>query len=380
MLFLCNVCGSACATPAEKLERETASCPNCQSSVRLRALIALLSEEIFGVLLTLPEFPTLKGIRAIGMSDTPRVAELLAAKFDYTNTFYHQSPLFDVTQPCRGDLGRYDFILSSEVMEHVPPPVERSFANLHSLLKPNGLLLMTTPYTMGDETEEHFPELNEYTLATLGGKIVLLNRRRDGSIETFENLVFHGGHGSTLEIRLFTESGLRAALGEVGFNEVHFAVKSLPEYGIDHSETRSLPIAARKGKFVAPAAELALEYREACRLAARKIHDLEAITAEYERHSAHHKMAHEQWVSQTAQNLAWTRKVEADWQERTNWALEIEQARKEAVEDFNRVQASEKEAWGAVETLERELKEARAELARLNASPWVRLGRRLRRL
>lgn len=377
MSFICNVCGTECAAPSESLKREEKSCPNCLSSVRLRALIALLSEEIFGVQLTLPEFPRLKGIRGIGMSDTPRVAELLAQKFDYTNTFYHQSPHFDVTHPDERDRGRYDFILSSEVMEHVPPPVERAFSTLHSLLKPNGLLLMTTPYNIGGETEEHFPELHDYTLATLGRKTLLINRRRDGTVETHDNLVFHGGHGSTLEMRAFTEASLREILGDAGFDEVHFAAEDHPEYGIRHAENWSLPVSARKGKFRPPASELALEYREACRLAARKIRDLEAITAEYERHIAHHKWAHEQWERETELRLSWIRKVEADWQERTDWALEIEQARKEAVENFNRVEASEKEAWGAVETLSKKLKEAQTEIARLNNSAWVRFGRRL---
>ena len=379
MSFTSNVCGASCE-PAAQLTREHASCPRCQSSVRLRALIALLSREIFGVLLTLPEFPTLKGIRGIGMSDTPQAAELLARKFDYTNTFYHQSPRFDVTRPDPHDLGRFDFILSSEVMEHVPPPVEKAFANLYSLLKTDGLLLMTTPYNIGGQTEEHFPGLNQFTLATLGGKTVLVNRRGDGVIETHQDLVFHGGHGSTLEMRAFTESSLRDILRGAGFDEIHFAAENHPDYGIDHAENWSLPIAARKGKFQPPAAELALEYREACRLAARKIRDLEAITAEYERHIAHHKLAHQQWVSETAQRVAWIRKVEADWEERTKWALEVEQARKEAVENFERVEASEKEAWGAVETLDRKLKEAQAELARLNDSKWLRMGRRIKAL
>lgn len=376
--FTCNVCGAENVASPEPLEREQASCPECQSSVRLRALIALLSQEIFGLQLTLPEFPKLKGIRGLGMSDTPQAAERLAEKFDYTNTFYHQSPRFDVTNPDPADHGRYDFILSSEVMEHVPPPVEASFANLHALLKPAGILLLTTPYNIGGATEEHFPDLHHFTLATLAGEIILVNRRRDGRIETYENLLFHGGHGSTLEMRAFTESSLRAAILSAGFDQVHFAAEDYPEYGIHHAETWSLPIAARKGNFQAPTPELALEYREACRLAARKIRDLEAITAEYERHIAYHNLAHQQWVEKTEQQLAWIRRVEADWQERTNWALEVEEARKQAVADFRRVEASEKEAWAAVATLSKQLEEAQSQLARLNQSKWVHLGRALK--
>ena len=75
----------------------------------------------------------LKGIRALGMSDPPRIADLLSEKFDYTNTFYHQAPRFDVLHPEPGDLGRYDFVISSEVMKHVPPPVETGFTNLYDI-------------------------------------------------------------------------------------------------------------------------------------------------------------------------------------------------------------------------------------------------------
>src|ERR1700741_4696903 len=74
MPFVCNVCGTPLAAAAEPLTREGQSCAKCGSSVRLRALIALLSEEIFGVLLALPEFSVLKGIRGIGMSDKPGAA------------------------------------------------------------------------------------------------------------------------------------------------------------------------------------------------------------------------------------------------------------------------------------------------------------------
>lgn len=346
--------------------------------MRVRSLIALLSNEIFGTLLALPEFPVLKGIRGMGMSDTPDLAARLAEKFDYTNTFYHQAPFFDLTKPDPRDDARYDFILSSEVLEHVPPPVERAFAALHRMLKPDGLLLMTTPYNIGGRTIEHFSELYHYTLAAPGGRTVLVNCRRDGSVEIFQNLTFHGGHGSTLEMRTFTEESLRAIIRAAGFDQAHFASENFPEFGIEHAEAWSLPIAARKGRFLPPSAELVLQYREACRLAARKIRDLNAITAEYERHTAHHNLAHEQWVRDAALRDAWTKKVEADWEERTRWALEIQQARDQAIAEFRRVSKSETEAWQAVETLSKKLEQAEAGLARINASFWTRLGRKLR--
>jgi SAM-dependent methyltransferase len=346
--------------------------------VRLRALIALLSREIFGVVMALPEFPVLKGIRCIGMSDAPDLAGRLAEKFDYTNTFYHQAPQFDVTRPDPRDCGRYDFILSSEVMEHVPPPVERAFAALYGMLKPDGLLLLTTPYTLAGKTAEHFPELHEYTLAAPGGKTVLVNRRRDGAVETFENLVFHGGHGSTLEVRLFSEDSLRGVLTGAGFTGVHFAAENWIEFGVEHSETWSLPIAARKGHFQPPPGELALQYREGRRLAARKIRDLEAITAEYERHISFHSLSHAQMQRDMEERIAWIRKVEEQFEDRTRWAMDLKREKEEAIAAFRHAEESEKEAWQAVGSLSKELEKTQAELERLKSARWTSLGRKLR--
>jgi SAM-dependent methyltransferase len=346
--------------------------------MRVRALVGLLSKEIFGVPMTLPEFPVLKGIRGIGMSDSPQVAEGLAEKFDYTNTFYHQAPFFDVTKPDPRDDRAFDFILSSEVMEHVPPPVEEAFAALLRLLKPNGLLLMTTPYRIDGRTAEHFPSLHEYSLAAPGGRTVLVNRRRDGCIEVFENLMFHGGHGSTLEMRIFSEESLIQTLQSVGFPTVQVGSESFPEFGVEHSETWSLPIAARKGNFSPPACELALQYRETFRRAERAEHDHSVLSGEYEKHIAFHKSSHEEMKRELDSRLQWARKLETDFEDRTKWALELQKERADAVKAFEHARKSEVEAWQCVTALEKELDELRARKNGLDSHRWTRIGRRLK--
>jgi SAM-dependent methyltransferase len=365
--FLCNICGTECDPPPEGFSREGAHCPVCESSMRIRALIALLSEELLGIPMTLVEFPELKGIRGIGMSDFPEVAEKLAAKLDYTNTFYHQAPLFDVTRPDPNDFGRYDFILSTEVMEHVPPPVEQSFANLFRLLKPDGLLVMTTPYSFEEKTREHFPELHEFTLASVGDKTVLVNRRRDGSIEVFDNLMFHGGPGSIVEMRLFSEETLRKNLLGAGFTSVRIASENMPEFGIHHAETWSLPIVARKGHFHPPGAELAREYRDAHRLALHLEEEIAQLQREYERFAAHHKTSFAEATRQLAERHEWGSAFERELAVRTEWAQNLD-----------------REIAGLRERLDREtsdlrqrLESAQAEQSRLRSRKWTRLGRKL---
>lgn len=358
--FTCNVCGAICARTPAPPGRETAGCAQCISTVRLRGLLALLSKELFGAYLTLPDFPELKGLRAFGMSDPPRFAAQVEKKFEYTNTFYHQPPTIDITNPPESEWGRYDFIISSEVMEHVPPPVESAFRNLHRLLKPNGLLLLTVPYGIGMPPKEHFPELHEYALASPGGKTVLVNRRRDGSIQVFEDLCFHGGDGSTLELRVFNEETILAVLRNAGFDEVRIASENVPEFGVEHAEAWSLPIVARKGRLQAPVAEVAQAYAAALQQQTAVGRELAAIQGEYERHIAFHNASHQEAERLLAERLEWVRKTEALIEERTNWALTLDKDYKELLAHLDRAKA-----------------EARQELERLEARKWVRLGRKL---
>jgi hypothetical protein len=361
--FTCNLCGGDCARPAEQLAREVPSCEACGSTVRLRALIALLSREIFGVAMALPDFPVMKSIRGIGMSDPPALAARLAEKFHYTNTFYHQAPSFDVTSFDLRDQGRYDFIVTSEVMEHVPVPVERSFETLSRMLKPDALLLMTTPYTLEGKTAEHFPELHEYALAAPGGRTVLVNRRRDGSLEVFENLVFHGGDGSTLEMRVFTEPSLRALLQQVGFGSVHIATEDTPEFGIEQAVSWSLPIAARKGCFRPSTAELSRGYLDARRHVRHLEQQLALVQADYDRHVAFHTRSHEESQRELERRTEWARNFERELAERTQWAKELEREKSD-------LQASAK-------SLLHQLEQTQAALARFEQQFWIQLGRKL---
>lgn len=269
--FTCNVCGAANRREGG-FGRETPSCAACGSTVRMRALLRALSIELFGAALTLPEFPRVKSLRGLGVSDSGQYADLLAARLDYRNTFYDREPRFDLANADEREFGLHDFVLASEVLEHVAPPVEKAIGNAARLLKGSGVLLLTAPYSLEATTAEHFPELHQYGVARAGDRLVLVNRTRGGETQVFENLVFHVSFGGpALELREFSERDLVCLLRAAGFAEVRIYSEEHAPYGIVHEESCSFPIAARRGPFAMSAdaaRDLAEQWRDV-----RQTHD-----------------------------------------------------------------------------------------------------------
>ena len=280
--FICNVCASRNQIAEAEFATEPASCA-CGSNVRTRALIHLLSLELFGRSLMLPDFPKLKSIRALGMSDKPCYASLLSEKFDYQNTFYDREPQFDFSKPHIHLYGTLDFVVSSDVLEHVAPPVEATLTEVFRLLKPRGFLVATVPCSSDEILLEHYPDLFEYRILPLGDTPVLVNRRRDGQLEVTGDLVFHGGEGATLEMRQFTVAALHEKLLATGFTNPRFFNANVPEYGILFDQDVSQPLIAAKDESFALAgaarAELMDLWRGAEDRAWRDRQDLETLAA-----------------------------------------------------------------------------------------------------
>jgi 2-polyprenyl-3-methyl-5-hydroxy-6-metoxy-1,4-benzoquinol methylase len=167
------------------------------------------------------------------MSDWSGIAGPLHEKLTYRNTFYHQDPVIDILDPRSGPDGTYDFIVASEVFEHLPPPVQGGFDNLARLLKPNGFVIFSTPWDPDGHTREYYPTLYDWKIVTLRGGCVLVNKTTDGQIQTFEDLVFHGGPGETLEMRLFSKNDLIDHFRKAHFEEIEIStVAPSPECGI----------------------------------------------------------------------------------------------------------------------------------------------------
>lgn len=243
--FRCNICGQQSIVKVDELRREGPSCKTCGSSMRWRSIIFVLSMELFGESLTLSEFPTGLNISGVGMSDWDGYARGLARKFNFKNTHYHKEPKLDITSIDPALEGAFDFVISSDVFEHVIPPVSIAFKNARRLLKPNGVVVLTVPYKKDGTTVEHFPDLHDYQILEKNGHHILRNTTKEGIEQIFENLIFHGGAGSTLEMRVFSESSLLEEIRQAGFSKIKIYKDSNFCCGIYWKEDHSVPMSLR---------------------------------------------------------------------------------------------------------------------------------------
>lgn len=234
VMFRCNICGLQCHVKRSAIGRETPSCAGCGSTVRMRAMIHCLSKALFGESKVISDFPNSPHIRGVGMSDWDGYADRLAKKLGYTNTYYHKEPKLDITDIDTSLEGTLDFIISTDVFEHIAPPVSVAFENSRRLLKDGGVFVFSVPYTLDSSpvAYEHFPDLHDYRVEKGETGSVLHNITVSDEFQVFNQLVFHGGEGATLEMRLFTLDALYNEFQKAGFHNVTVHGESVEEYGI----------------------------------------------------------------------------------------------------------------------------------------------------
>lgn len=244
--FTCNICGGKGIFNPPGDWRETASCVHCGSSVRMRSIVHCLLTGLLGESISLAGLSRSSVITGVGLSDWEEYASRLRRTFNYTNTFYHKEPRLDICSPGKDLLERYDFLISTDVFEHVLPPSKRAFEGSFAILRPGGLLVMTVPFADNLETIEHYPDLHSFTVVELGGDYVVVARSESGKFLLHTAPVFHGGPGTTLEMRLFSRVGVIAELVGAGFVDIVVHEGPVPQWGIFPPHHHGLPITARK--------------------------------------------------------------------------------------------------------------------------------------
>jgi len=218
--YKCNICGCDNSLESKKFHRELALCTRCGANARFRGII-----DVLGTMLQesgeLKSWQKRKEIRGIGMSDWDGYARKLSQKFSYQNTFYDRAPFFDIQNLNEDWIGKHNFIITTDVFEHILSPLQRAFDNLFALLCSGGGLVFSVPYTREEHTIEHFQGLCDYEFFDFHGEKVLINRDSHGYLRAYDGLVFHGGEGATLEMRLYCEQDIIERLKRAGFENIH---------------------------------------------------------------------------------------------------------------------------------------------------------------
>lgn len=133
--------------------------------------------------MVLQEFPVDKAISGLGMSDWEGYSKGLVQRLAYTNIYCHTEPRLDITNVPEEATAKHRFLISSDIFEHIP-------------------------------------------------------------IFALE-MIFHGGSGMNLEMRMFSEPDLRRRLARAGFPSIRIYADHVPEFGILWPMDWAVPVAAR---------------------------------------------------------------------------------------------------------------------------------------
>jgi SAM-dependent methyltransferase len=254
-MYCCNITGQLFDLDDNEKSRESACRFGFNS--RFRAICYVFTKLFYGECKIMHSLEDNKILKGIGMSDSSW-ANIFKQKFNYVNTYYHTSPYLDIYND--EHIQKYndlDFIISSDVFEHIDPypSVQIAFDNLYKMLKKGGCVIFSVPYNANGEHIEHYPNLFKYEIKKQENKFILYNTTIDNKIEIFNDLCFHGGPGNVLEMRVFSKKSIISFLKKSGFIDIifHEINEDINKYGIfwsiNNDNINSLIISARKKAF-----------------------------------------------------------------------------------------------------------------------------------
>lgn len=224
----CILCGTIQKSIPIEPVRESCLCVACGSSWRARAVT-------FGLILGLglPQKPVVEwdsdwSICGVGFDDDPSIFSMLPTKVIYVNTHLEKYPRLDLRHIPDSTRESMRFLICSDVLEHVEPPVEDGFTGLYSLLQPGGLAVVSVPVHGAGPTNEFYPDLVHFEVLPDASV-----RWRDshGQERIDKDPEYHGGTGLVLSFRTFGVEEFKSRLINVGFKSVQ-ELPSNPEFGI----------------------------------------------------------------------------------------------------------------------------------------------------
>lgn len=192
-------------------------CSGCGSSWRVRAIALGVLIGIGSDWKPIVEIPANYFWRGLGTSEHMVLAGALSTKFDYTNSYYHRFPKLDLTAIEHDQRSFFGFVVCSDVLEHIPPNVDKALVGIADLLAPHGFAVLSVP-TGGATfpTKEFYPDLVDWT--EVDGTVEWWDSQGNRHLDP--NPEYHGGAGQTLAFRVWGSDDFRRRLTESGMRNV----------------------------------------------------------------------------------------------------------------------------------------------------------------
>jgi len=172
----------------------------------------------------------------LGLSDNPEMAKFFRRCFNYTNSELDTPPIIDLLSPPAAARGLFDFVICSDVLEHVPPPAERGLTSIADLLRPGGVAMVSVPIRDGG-TEEYYPGIRSWQL--IDGTLHWSDDAGQSFVDTDPEI--HGGDGLTIAFRTWGAEDFEAKVLASGFSSIE-RLEPCPELGVPEMAWSGQPV------------------------------------------------------------------------------------------------------------------------------------------
>jgi SAM-dependent methyltransferase len=234
MVWKCILC-SFQNSNLRKPSREKSNCMRCGSTWRARAVALNVLMQLGYPPQVYPELKSDWSRVGLGISDDIAIASVIPTKFLYSNTYYDAFPNLDIRKIPKAALHGFEFVICSDVLEHIDVKLAQAVKGVSKLLKPNGFAVLSVPVVTNSLRSEFYPNLSSFTIEK--GKVFWEDS--EGVTHIDRKPEFHGGRGQNLAFREFTEVSFEELLLNNGFKTVYrgstsaqFGVPEIKDQGI----------------------------------------------------------------------------------------------------------------------------------------------------
>lgn len=216
---------------------------------RNRAVWYILAQHLYGEIKILQDCNINKEIKGLGLGEH-QLSSLLSKKYSYKNftvkissdkDILDENVYIDLYKIDFRKHNNYDFIICSEILNHIAgyPGINIILHNLHTMLKPSGVLILTTPYMHDGIYIEKYPSLYNFTFLQVKeastNKWFIKNTTVSGKEELISDLLMYNPSDLTsIEMRKMNETSLYNFIEDAAFKDIkfHSITTDMNRYGI----------------------------------------------------------------------------------------------------------------------------------------------------